>query len=118
MRFATSSTKNLTTCYIGRPLQFTTDCGSETTQLHKLASALWFVCFFAISIVSNSSGLYLKEILHLNIDLQELPAHIYLHNVYNISIEHSWLQLQLDWGNSAVTVCESDIFLFYFILFF
>jgi len=31
---------------IGIPLQFTTDCGSETTQLHGLANALWSVLHY------------------------------------------------------------------------
>ncbi|KAF8801851.1 hypothetical protein BYT27DRAFT_7215749 [Phlegmacium glaucopus] len=48
---------------IGMPLQFSTDCGSETTQLFGLANALY---------------------------------------VHNISIECSWLCLQLEWGDNAV----------------
>ncbi|KAF8639055.1 hypothetical protein AX17_001751 [Amanita inopinata Kibby_2008] len=71
----------------GIPLQFTTDCGSETTQLHGLVTAL-------------------REILHPDIDIQEFPAHVYLRSVHNISIERSWLRLRLDWGDNAVIVFE------------
>ena len=72
------------------PIQFTTDCGLETTQLHGLASALQYVFFLHnISIVVNSSCLYFKEILHPDFDLQELLTHIYLQSIHNISIEHS-----------------------------
>jgi hypothetical protein len=89
------------------PLQFTTDCGSETTQLHGLASALRYVFFLHnISIVVNSSCLYFREILHPDFDLRELPAHIYLRSIHNISIERSWLRLRLDWGDNAVVVFE------------
>lgn len=43
-----------------------------------------------------------REIFHPDIDLIELPAHVYLRSVHNISIERSWLRLWLDWGDNAV----------------
>lgn len=39
-------------------------------------------------------------------DLTELPAHIYLRSVHNISIERSWLRLRLEWGDNAVLAFE------------
>ncbi|KAF8884385.1 hypothetical protein BD779DRAFT_1741354 [Infundibulicybe gibba] len=68
---------------IGIPLQFSTDCGSETTQLFGLANAL-------------------RSTFHDDISLEDLPAHVYLRSVHNISIERSWLRLRLDWGDNAV----------------
>ncbi|TDL13749.1 hypothetical protein BD410DRAFT_817268 [Rickenella mellea] len=67
----------------GMPLQFTTDCGSETTKLFGLANAL-------------------RNIFHPEYDLEELPAHVYLRSVHNISIERQWLRLRLDWGDNVV----------------
>ncbi|KIK59296.1 hypothetical protein GYMLUDRAFT_60215 [Collybiopsis luxurians FD-317 M1] len=67
----------------GIPTQFTTDCGSETTMLFGLMNAL-------------------REIFHPESPLEELPAHIYLRSVHNISIERSWLRLRLDFGDNAV----------------
>ncbi|KAG6875385.1 hypothetical protein C0993_009499, partial [Termitomyces sp. T159_Od127] len=60
------------------PIQLCTDCGSETTLLYSLQNAL---C----------------EIFHSDIELNELPAHIYLLSVNNIVVERSWGHLQLDW---------------------
>lgn len=40
----------ITDYVLGMPLQFLTDCGSETTQLYGLENALWSV-FFIIFIV-------------------------------------------------------------------
>ena len=39
-------------------------------------------------------------------ELNKLPAHIYLCSVHNIVVEHSWGHLQLDWGKNAVDVSE------------
>ncbi|EDQ99971.1 uncharacterized protein LACBIDRAFT_334558 [Laccaria bicolor S238N-H82] len=70
--------------YKGLPLQFSTDCGSETTQLYGLVNAL-------------------RQIFHPDYDIGTLPAHCYLRSVHNISIERSWLRLRLDFGDNAVT---------------
>ena len=51
----------------------------------------------------------LREILHPDFDIQELPAHVYLRSIHNISIERSWLRLRLDWGDNAVIVFEKGI---------
>ncbi|KAF8811845.1 hypothetical protein BYT27DRAFT_7252443 [Phlegmacium glaucopus] len=73
--------------YKGLPLQFTTDCGSETTQLYGLVNAL-------------------RQIFHPDYDLSVLAAHCYLRSVHNISIEWSWLQMRLDLGDNAVAEYE------------
>ncbi|KAF9530863.1 hypothetical protein CPB83DRAFT_919742 [Crepidotus variabilis] len=69
--------------YEGLPLQFSTDCGSETTGVYGLMNAL-------------------REAYHPEIDPSILRAHEYVWSVHNISIEQSWLRLRLDWGNNAV----------------
>ncbi|OBZ79570.1 hypothetical protein A0H81_00262 [Grifola frondosa] len=76
--------------YKGIPLQFTTDCGSETTQLHGLIEAL-------------------RSIFHGDIDPTEPPAHVYLRSVHNISIGCSWLRLRLDFGDNAVIFFNKGI---------
>ncbi|KAG6875699.1 hypothetical protein C0993_007920 [Termitomyces sp. T159_Od127] len=50
-----------------------------------------------------------NEIFHSDIQLNELPAHIYLQSVHNIIVEHSWGHLQLDWGKNAVDVFEKGM---------
>ena len=35
-----------------------------------------------------------------------MPAHVYVRSVHNISIEHSWLRLRMEFGDSAVIVFE------------
>ncbi|KAF8714409.1 hypothetical protein AX14_012714 [Amanita brunnescens Koide BX004] len=67
----------------GMPLQSTTDCGSETTQLHAIAKAL-------------------RDAFHPDVCGVETPAHVYVRSVHNISIERSWLRLRLEFGDSAV----------------
>ncbi|KAG6875105.1 hypothetical protein C0992_005191, partial [Termitomyces sp. T32_za158] len=69
----------------GIPIQLCTDCESETTLLYGLQNAL-------------------REIFHSDMELNELPAHVYLRSVHNIVAERSWGHLQLDWGKNAVEV--------------
>jgi len=89
------------------PLQSTTDCGSETAQLYGLANALWFMLSLSIHLLSESVlNLLISEIFHPDFDLAELPAHVYLCSVHNISIECSWLHLRLNLGDNAVLVFE------------
>jgi hypothetical protein len=63
----------------------------------------------ATSSLEAEAARNIREILHPDIDLQELAAHIYLRSVHNISIECSWLRLRLDWGDNAVIVFEKGI---------
>ncbi|KAJ6632401.1 hypothetical protein B0H10DRAFT_2159630 [Mycena sp. CBHHK59/15] len=69
--------------YGGIPLQTTTDCGSETTVLYGIVNTL-------------------RKTFHPDIDSEELPPHMYLRSVHNISIERQWLRLRLDFGDSSV----------------
>ena len=64
------------------PIQSTTDCGSETTDLYGFTQAL-------------------HEAFALHLDINELPAHIFMRSICNITIERGWLQLQLQWGNNV-----------------
>ena len=43
-----------------------------------------------------------REIFHPDISTTELPAHIYLRSIHNISVERGWLRLRLDFGDNAV----------------
>lgn len=52
------------------------------------------------------SDLYFREIFHPDFDNRELPAHVYLRSIRNISIERSWLCLRLEFGNNAITTFE------------
>ena len=43
-----------------------------------------------------------RELFFPGLDADELPAHVYLRSVHNISIERSWLRLRLDFGDTAI----------------
>lgn len=43
-----------------------------------------------------------RDMFHPNYTAEELPAHVYLRSVHNISIERSWLRLRLEFGSTAV----------------
>ncbi|KAG6885107.1 hypothetical protein C0992_005461 [Termitomyces sp. T32_za158] len=68
--------------YGGMPIQMSTDCGSETTQVFGLANAL-------------------REIFHPELSTEELPAHRFLRSVRNITIERGWLAFRLQWGDNV-----------------
>ncbi|KAF8800444.1 hypothetical protein BYT27DRAFT_7262852 [Phlegmacium glaucopus] len=74
----------------GMPVQFATDCGSETTQLYGLVNTL-------------------RATLFPEYDGEILPAHSYVRSVHNIAIEWSWLRLRLDWGNNTVIVFKDGV---------
>ncbi|PPQ94879.1 hypothetical protein CVT25_004622 [Psilocybe cyanescens] len=69
--------------YKGIPLQFSTDCGSETTQLYGLVNAL-------------------REIFFSDCDIAVVRAYEYLRSIHNVAIERSWLRLRVDFGDNAV----------------
>jgi hypothetical protein len=48
-------------------------------------------------------------IFHPDFDLTELPAHMYVRSIHNISIERSWLRLRLDWGDNMVIFFKKGI---------
>ncbi|KAF8486785.1 hypothetical protein DFH94DRAFT_796573 [Russula ochroleuca] len=72
----------------GMPMQSTTDCGSETTLMYALASAL-------------------REYFSPNLDLDELPAHVFVKSLHNITIERGWLRLCLQWGDNVKVFWEA-----------
>ncbi|GLB37945.1 hypothetical protein LshimejAT787_0409960 [Lyophyllum shimeji] len=78
----------------GMPIQMSTDCGSETTEVFGLANAL-------------------REIFAGHISIDELPAHRFLKSVHNITIERGWLRLRLQWGDDAKAFWEAgaDIYI-------
>ena len=63
------------------PIQSTTDCRSKTTDLYGFAQAL-------------------HEAFAPHLDIDELLAHIFMKSIRNITIEHGWLQLQLQWSDN------------------
>ncbi|KAG1884584.1 hypothetical protein F4604DRAFT_1878644 [Suillus subluteus] len=75
----------LSLCYQlgGIPIQTTTDCGSETTEIYGFGTLL----------------------PHLS--LNELPAHKFLKSVHNTTIECGWLRLRLQWGDNVKVFWEA-----------
>ncbi|KIJ30748.1 hypothetical protein M422DRAFT_267689 [Sphaerobolus stellatus SS14] len=61
--------------YGGLPIQTTTDCGSETTMVYGLGTAL-------------------REAFFPDFPVDEIPAHRFLRSVHNITIEWGWSQLK------------------------
>ncbi|KIK32618.1 hypothetical protein CY34DRAFT_18913 [Suillus luteus UH-Slu-Lm8-n1] len=72
----------------GMPLQTTTDCGSETTDVYGFATAL-------------------REIFSPNLSTDELPAHRFLKSVHNITIERGWLRVRVQWGDNVKVFWEA-----------
>ncbi|KAG0708133.1 hypothetical protein DFH29DRAFT_979469 [Suillus ampliporus] len=64
------------------PIQTTTDCGSETTEIYGFANAL-------------------QEHFSPHLSLDELPTHNFLKSVHNTTIECGWLHLRLQWGDNV-----------------
>ena len=50
-----------------------------------------------------------RTIFHPDIDHREPLAHTYMRSIHNTSIERSWLQLKLDFGNNAVEIFNKGI---------
>ncbi|KAJ7166545.1 hypothetical protein C8R43DRAFT_878000 [Mycena crocata] len=76
--------------YGGMPVQITTDCGSETTELYAVVNAL-------------------RLRFHPDWDPVEVPPHVYLRSVHNVSVERSWFRLRLDFGDNAVLKFQEGI---------
>jgi len=47
--------------------------------------------------------------MHPEYDIVELPAHVYIRSVHNISVERGWLRLRLDFGDNAVLFFNKGI---------
>ncbi|KAF8164040.1 hypothetical protein K438DRAFT_1775735 [Mycena galopus ATCC 62051] len=76
--------------YGGVPLQITTDCGSDD-------NAPWNCQRYLCHSPTHCSDMFQPELAAAGVQ-----AHTYLHSVHNISVERSWLRLQLDFGDNAV----------------
>jgi len=50
-----------------------------------------------------------SEIFHSDIHQDELPAHIYIRSIRNITVERSWLRLRLEFGDNAVLFFNKGI---------
>ncbi|KZP06766.1 hypothetical protein FIBSPDRAFT_914630 [Athelia psychrophila] len=72
----------------GIPLQSTTDCGSETTDMYGFANAL-------------------RELFASHLPIDELPAHRFLKSIHNITIERGWLRLRIQWGDNVKVFWEA-----------
>ncbi|KAG2032503.1 hypothetical protein BDR03DRAFT_985638 [Suillus americanus] len=72
----------------GMPLQTTTDCGSETTEVYGFATAL-------------------REFFSPNLSTDELSAHQFLKSVHNITIKWGWLCVRLQWGDNVKVFWEA-----------
>ncbi|KAH7903949.1 hypothetical protein BJ138DRAFT_1019807 [Hygrophoropsis aurantiaca] len=72
----------------GMPIQMVTDCGSETTKIYGVATAL-------------------REIFNPDLPVSEFPAHRFMRSVNNITIERGWLRLRLQWGDNVLVFWEA-----------
>jgi hypothetical protein len=88
------------------PLQTTTDCGSEITQVYGFANALRYVFLLHSTLVSPLTKLILREYFSPHLSTDELPAHHFMQSVNNITIECGWLHLCLQWGDNVKVFWE------------
>lgn len=51
----------------------------------------------------------ISEILHPEYCSNELPAHVFLRSVHNVTIERSWLRLRMGFGDNAILWFEHGI---------
>lgn len=93
----------------GIPLQFSTDCGLETTQLYRLVNALQYLNLIALFTNSPILATFTSSIFHPEYDGNELMAHLYMWSMHNISIERQWLKLCLNWGDTAILDYQKGI---------
>ena len=93
----------------GVPLQFTTHCRSETTQLYGIMDSLRCAInpFHVIMRLKSSSGT--SEILHPEYCSNEPPAQVFLRSVHNVVIERSWLRLRMGLGENALHWFEHGV---------
>ncbi|KAF9470531.1 hypothetical protein BDN70DRAFT_888988 [Pholiota conissans] len=76
----------------GMPVQSTTDCGSETTRMFALATAL--------------------RDLFSDLDSEESPAHRFMRSINNITIERGWLRFRLALGDTLIAIWRSGSHLY------
>ena len=88
----------------GIPLQMTTDCGSETTQLHGLAMALRFVLLDPFTSMSYILRAIAKSIIQISIIANSL--HISICVVFT-TFPLSALGFGLGWSSVSMLSCTS-----------
>ena len=84
---------------LGMPIQMTTDAGSETTGVFELSNMLRYDILSVP--VLYSTNLFDRELVSSHLSLEELPAHVFLQSIHNITIERGWLRLRLHWGENV-----------------
>jgi hypothetical protein len=90
------------------PIQSTTDCGSETTLIYGLASALRYLCSFLNVNVLTFIYYLFRECFSPELTEAGLPAaHVFLKSIYNITVERGWLRLRLSWGDNVKIFWEA-----------
>ena len=52
---------------------------------------------------------FVSEMLHPEYQSNELPAHVFLRSVHNVTIERSWLRLRMGFGDNATQWFEHGI---------
>ena len=85
--------------YLGMPIQTTTDCGSETTVIHGLATALRYAIVLHFLNLSSYASTN-REAFAPHLEGGSKPAHRFLKSVHNVKIERGWLDLHEDWGHN------------------
>ncbi|KAJ7075958.1 hypothetical protein B0H15DRAFT_805904 [Mycena belliarum] len=69
---------------------------------------LEIIAFLFLCLVAQLGGIPIQtstdcgQTFHPDIDIEELPAHVYLRSVHNIAVERQWLRLRLDFGDNCV----------------
>ena len=82
------------------PKQTSTDCGSENTIIHGLATALRWVFTNQQHLILTSSYREAFQAAQDNANGIEKPAHIFLRSMHHIPIERGWLDFRKDFGHN------------------
>ena len=84
---------------VGMPIQTTSDCGSEMTEIYGRAS----VCG---SLACSQLIIYNSEEFSPNFPIDEVLAHQFLRSIHNTTIEWGWFNLCIQWGDNVVVAWE------------
>ncbi|KIJ29780.1 hypothetical protein M422DRAFT_268732 [Sphaerobolus stellatus SS14] len=76
--------------YEGLPIQMTTDCGSETTMIYGVATAL-------------------REAFFPELSVDKVPAHRFLRSIHNITIERGWSQLKFQFDANVNSFWDNGL---------
>jgi hypothetical protein len=72
-------------------------------------NALRYVAGRLMQMFGHADFLVVSEILHPEYCSNELPAHVFLRSVHNVTIERSWLRLRMGLGDNAIEWFERGI---------